>query len=150
MFITEVERRVDEDWPVECSAFKGTIEYEVIPEGEEEPEQFFIDYDFKDEYDRRRRFITVYQKKTKPLARFVGSDYWSHSGNVLWAARQEGGRALIRDLNNLSDDMEDFRTVRFKSLVTGTRAPSCWSLVMREHAPSLLKVALARMGLGTS
>lgn len=145
MVIEEVNRVSDTQWPNERTAFKGVIEYEVTPEDSEEPLKMYIDYDFKDEYDRRRRHITVYQKKSKPLARFVGADHWSVSGNVVWRMRQDEGRALIRDLKDKPEAYEGYEPVRFRRLVTGTGAPACWGIAVREHPVPLIEIALTRV-----
>jgi len=144
IIIEEVKRTPDKDWPPGRTAFKGIIEYKVAEDEESEPEKIFIDYDFEEKYGRRRRFISVYRKKSKPLARFIGTDRWSSNRNVIWKLKHNEGRALVRDLNNFPEGYEDFEPVRFRRFVKGPGASACWGVRTKEIASSLIKIGLIR------
>lgn len=125
-------------------SFKGIIEYAVSEPESEEKDKIFIDYDFKEEYGRRRRHITVYKKKSKPLAQFVGTDKWSTNQNVAWRMRHSEGRALVRDLKNRPGDFQQYKPVRFRRLVNGSGASACWSIATKERADRLINISLTR------
>ncbi len=113
-------------------------------EEQDEPDTVFVDYSFEEKYGRRRRYITVYKKKSKPLARFIGTDKYSVSGRVAWTFRHNEGSSLVRDLNNLPDEYSEYKPVRFRKLVNGSGAPFCWAVAMRENPEKLIEVGLAR------
>lgn len=145
--IEEIKRKPDKDWPAGKTTFKGIIEYEVTPDGEEEAEKVFIDYDFADKYGRRRRLVTVYKKKSKPLARFIGTDGWGATRELVWKLRHNDGNGLVRDLRDRPDGYEAFDPVRFRSFVTGPGASACWGIRAKENARDLIRIGLTRESL---
>lgn len=132
------------NWPPQLTTFKGVVEYEVTREDEEDPETVYIDYNFEEKYGRRRRYVTVYKKKSKPLARFVGTDNWSRNRNLIWPLKHNGGRALVRDLREKPEGYEDFRAVRFRKFVKGSGASACWGIRAKEDPKRLIKIGLRR------
>lgn len=111
---------------------------------EEEPSTVYVKYGFQEKYGRKRRQITVYKKKSKPLAKFIGTDTWSVSGRVVWPLRHNEGRALVRDLRNAPEDYEEFQTVRYRNYIDGNGAPYCWGILLREKPEKLIEVGLTR------
>lgn len=104
----------------------------------------YVNYGFAEKYGRRRRHITVYKKKSQPLAKFIGTDRYSISGRVMWTLRHNDGRALIRDLSNLPDDYDDYEPVRYRRHIQGSGAPYCWGVVVKEHPKKLIELGLTR------
>lgn len=104
----------------------------------------YVDYGFSQKYGRRRRHITVYKKKSQPLAKFVGTDRWSISRRVMWGLRHNEGRALIRDLRNLPDEYDEFKPVRYRKHIKGKGAPYCWGIAVKENPRRLIKLGLTR------
>jgi hypothetical protein len=144
IIIEEVKRIPDKDWPVGRTAFKGVVEYSVAEDEDSEPERIFIDYNFEEKYGRRRRFVTVYRKKSKPLAKFIGTDRWSSNRNVIWKLKHNEGKALVRDLQNMPDGYEQFTPVRFRRVVNGPGASACWGVRTKEAPRSLIQIGLLR------
>ena len=145
--IEEIKRKPDESWPVGRTAFKGVIEYKVIPEEGCDPEKLFIDYDFADKYGRTRRMVTVYRKKSRPLAKFIGTDRWGTNRNLIWKLRHNEGNGLVRDLRNKPEGYEGFTPVRFRRVVNGPGASACWGIETKESARELIRIGLTRESL---
>ena len=145
--IEEVKRKPDKSWPVGRSAFKGVIEYKVVPEEGCDPEKLFIDYDFADKYGRTRRMVTVYRKKSRPLAKFIGTDRWGTNRNLIWKLRHNEGNGLVRDLRNKPEGYEGFTPVRFRRVVNGPGASACWGIETKESARDLIRIGLTRESL---
>lgn len=119
------------------------IEYKVTTD-ENGPEKIFIDYNFEEKYGRRRRMVTVYRQKSKPLAKFVGTDRWGVSRNVIWKLRHNDGKSLVRDLSNKPEGYEQYKAVRFRQVVNGSGASACWGIKTKETARDLIKIGLTR------
>lgn len=145
--IKEIKRKPDTNWPVGLTAFKGVIEYKVVPDESDEPEKIFIDYNFEEKYGRRRRSVTVYKKKSKPMAKFIGTDHWGSTRNLIWKLRHNEGKGLVRDLKNRPEGYEDFKPVRFRRVVQGPGASACWGIRTKENARDLIKIGLTRESL---
>lgn len=146
IIIQEKERKIDRDWSEDRPVFKGLTVYEVEPDAESglEPGPITIKYSFQNKYGRRRRYITVYRQKSKPLAEFIGTDQWSTDMTVVWKLRQSDGKGLVRDLRDVPDGYEEFDTVRFREEVTGSGASACWGIKVTEDPEKLIAVGLAR------
>ena len=142
--IKEIERKKKRGWPEERTTFAGLVEYQVDTEGEEGPSTVYVDYNFKEKYGRRRRHITVFRKRSQPLARFVGTDRYSISGEVVWTMRQNDGSSLVRDLRELPEGYEEFEPVRFRTHVQGSGAPYCWGVKLKENPTALIELGLTR------
>ncbi|MFA7478885.1 MAG: hypothetical protein WC314_00175 [Vulcanimicrobiota bacterium] len=142
--IREVDRKRMRGWPEYRTVFAGTVTYEVETEGEEEPATVYVKYEFKEKYGRKRRHITVYKKKSEPLASFLGTDRYSISGRVMYPLRENEGRALIRDLKDLPPDYRDYEPVRYRRHIEGSGAPYCWGLLIKENPEELIELGLAR------
>lgn len=142
--IREVNRKKKRGWPDYRTVFAGTVEYEVETEEQEEPDTVYVSYGFKEKYGRRRRHITVYKKKSQPLAKFLGTDRYSVSGRVMWTLRHNDGSALVRDLKNLPEDYQNLEPVRYRRHIQGTGAPYCWGILVNESPQELIELGLAR------
>lgn len=142
--IKEIERKRKRGWPEERTTFAGTVTYQVETAESEAPTTVYVDYNFIEKYGRRRRHITVFRKKSQPLASLVGTDRYSISGEVVWTMRHNDGSALVRDLRRLPEGYEGFEPVRFRSHVQGTGAPYCWGLKLKENPSKLIELGLTR------
>lgn len=120
------------------------VEYEVVRDEESDPETVYIDYSFEEKYGRRRRYVTVYKQKSKPLARFIGTDNWSQNRNLIWPLKQNGGRSLVRDLKERPEGYEEFNPVRFRRFIKGTGASACWGIRTKEEPSRLIHIGLCR------
>lgn len=144
ILIAEKKRKRDKNWPGEMTSFKGTVEYEVREEKKDEPTSVFIDYDFEEKYGRRRRSVTVYRKKSEPLAKLVGTDHWSVTRNLAWKLQHNSSKSLVRDLRNLPEEYQGLEPVRFRRLVHGSGASACWSIKVPEEPEQLIALGLMR------
>ena len=129
------------------TTFKGTVEYEVAEDEGSEPERVFIDFDFEEKYGRRRRFVTVYRQKSKPLAKLVGTDRWSINRNLVWKLKHNGGKALVRDLREKPEGYAHFKPIRFRRVVNGSGASACWGIRVKEEPERLIELGLTRENL---
>ncbi len=144
--IEEKERRLDTDWSFDRPVFKGLTVYEVKSDGDQKIEEgpITIKYGFQEKYGRKRRYITVYRQKSKPLAEFIGTDQWSTDQTVIWKLCQQDGKGLVRDLRDVPAAYGEFETVRFRSYVSGAGASACWGIAVTEEPENLIAVGLVR------
>lgn len=144
IIIEEIQRKPDQDWPRGHTTFKGLIEYNVAETEDDEPETVFIDFNFEEKYGRRRRFVTVYKKKSKPLAKFIGTDNWNINRNVVWKLKHNDGQSLVRDLRERPEGYERFKPIRFRRVVKGSGASACWGIRTKESPRRMIEIGLTR------
>lgn len=149
ILIEEVDRKADKNWPGHMTTFKGTIEYAVKSDEGDDPSKVYIDYDFEEKYGRRRRSVTVYRKKSDPLAKLIGTDRWSVTKSLVWKLQHHGSKALVRDLRDKPEGYEQYDPIRFQHLVQGSGASACWGFKVPEDPARLIELGLIREKLST-